>query len=221
MNSIARHLRKTILKKHIGCIKELTRYSNKINKDEYCPFAIAYIYWRARLQGFKRPEYVDNWGTAPFFKERCQEYGYPVYSYKIRNWLQELQQKQVVLPDSFSYSRNTYLWVTGHLIKELIIAEFYRCLEYGLHWSDNSKKNETIKSIYSLKYMPKLIIHKNGNEYYFFKEAKTELTEMNHKIENTPCINSNLKLNRKRKKLRPFYTQKEAYEGRQVLRSFS
>jgi hypothetical protein len=29
MNSIARHFRKTILKKHIGCIKELTRYSNK------------------------------------------------------------------------------------------------------------------------------------------------------------------------------------------------
>lgn len=190
-------------------------------KKEICPFAIAYVYWRARLQGFKRPEFVDNWGTAPFFKERCQDYGFPVYSYKIRNWLRELQEENVVMPNSISYSRNTYLWVIGHLIKELIIAEFYRCLEYGLYWRDNSKKKYTINSIYSLKYMSKLIIHKNGNQYYFFKEVKTELTEMNREIENTACINSNLKLSRKRKKLRSFYTRKEAYEGRQMIGSFS
>jgi hypothetical protein len=120
-----------------------------------------------------------------------------------------LQEENVVMPNSISYSRNTYLWVTGHLIKELITAEFYRCLEYGLNWRDNSKKKYTINSIYSLKYMPKLIIHKNGNQYYFFKKPKTELTEMIHEIENTSCINSNLKLNRERKNSDHFILEKK------------
>jgi hypothetical protein len=125
-----------------------------------------------------------------------------------------LQEENVVMPNNISYSRNTYLWVTGHLIKELIIAEFYRCLEYGLYWRDNSKKKYTINSIYSLKYMPKLIIHNDGNQYYFLKEAKIELTDLNNEIKNTACMNSNLKANRKRKKLKSIYGRKEAYEGR-------
>jgi hypothetical protein len=213
-NSIARHLRKTVLKKHICCIKELTRYKNTLLKEEFCPFAIAYVYWRIRLQGFKKYEYVDNWGITPFFKDSAQDYGYPVYSYKFEEWLRELQEENVVLPDNISSSRNTYLWVVNHLIKDLVIAEFYRCLDYGLNWRDNNKKNYTISSIYSLKYMPKLLIYKDANQYYFIKEAKIELNELKKEITKTTCINSNLKINRNRKKTRTEYGKEQAFETR-------
>ncbi|WP_312475616.1 UvrD-helicase domain-containing protein [Neobacillus sp.] len=213
-NSIARHFRKTVLKEHICCIKELTRYRRTLMEEEICPFAIAYVYWRLRLQGFKKYEYVDNWGTTPFFKESAQDYGYPVYSYKFKEWLRELQEENVVLTDNISSSRNTYMWVLNHLIKELVIAEFYRCLEYGLNWRDNHNKNYTINSIYSLKYMPKLLIYKDSNQYYCIKEAKIELNELKKEMTKITCINSNLKINRNRKTIRTEYDKEQVYKTR-------
>lgn len=68
------------------------------------------------------------------------DYGYPVYTYKLNKWLRELQEENAILPDNIASSRNTYLWVVNHLIKELVIAEFYRCLEYGLNRRDNHHK---------------------------------------------------------------------------------
>lgn len=64
--------------------------------------------------------------------------------------------------------------------------------------------------------MPKVIIHKDGNQYYFLKEAKAELSELYNEIKNISCINSNQKINRKRTKLRPNYGQKEAYKDRKM-----
>lgn len=202
-DSIARHFRKTILKKHIGCIKELTRYRETLEDEEICPFAIAYVYWRLRIQGFKKYEYVDNWGTTPIFKERDLDFGYPVYTYKFYDWLQELQ-RGLVIPEDMSFSRNTYLWLVIHLIKEMIIAEFYRCFEYGLNFRDNNK-NYTISSIYSLKYIPKFLIQREGNKYFCFREDKREFHELNKVIENTTCVNSTAKNGRKRKKFRSKY----------------
>ncbi|MFS0672583.1 hypothetical protein [Ornithinibacillus sp. 179-J 7C1 HS] len=76
--SIARHLRNTILKKHIGCIKNFTRYSDNLVLEDVCPYAIAYIIWRSRLQNFKSMDYVDNYGTTPFCREHYTRYGYPI-----------------------------------------------------------------------------------------------------------------------------------------------
>ena len=171
-NCKARHLRKTTLKKHIGCIKELTRYGPALENKELCPFAIAYVFWRLRLQFFKDSEDVDNLFACHFNKSNFREYGYPVLPYKFTEWLRILRLERVVLPESISGSRTVYMWVINHLIKELIIAEFYRCFEYGLNWLYEEKKKYTISSIYSFKYMPKFLIHRDGNNYFCVEKIK-------------------------------------------------
>ncbi|KPB06371.1 hypothetical protein [Bacillus sp. CHD6a] len=191
-NSISRHLRKTILKNHISCIKELTRYRHDINDENLCPIAIAYVYWRLRLQGFKSYEDVDNWGTAPIYRFRILDYGYPVSSLRFKNWLKELEGEGI-LPSSISLSRHTYLWIINNFIGEMIWAEFYRCLEYALNWN-NQENIYTIDSIFTFKYMSKLIIFKTEGNYYLIKGTKSELTDIKKKlilINEKKCVNNN------------------------------
>jgi hypothetical protein len=81
------------------------------------------------------------------------------------------------------------MWVINHWICELIYAEFYRSLEYGLNWKVNHTQHNDINSIYSFKYMPKLLISMYGNKYHFVKEEKKTLKELRIKIINTKCKN--------------------------------
>jgi len=118
-----------------------------------------------------------------------------------------LEDEGVLLFEGISSSRTTYLCVINHLIKELIIAEFYRCLEYGLNLRHNKNNNYTIDSIYSFKYLQKFLIQRERNKYYCFREDKRELHELCNVIENTTCINSTAKNCRKRKKFRSKYVR--------------
>lgn len=205
--SVARHLRKTILKKHICCIKEFTRYEKELKNEEICPFAVAYVFWRLRLQGFKSSSDVDNWGKAPFFKQNYRFYGYPIYTYKFQNWLDLLQYDINIFPKSISSSRNTYIWIVNHIATEMFMAEFFRCLEYGLNWRESTIENYSIDSIYSFKYMPKLIITKDGNCYYITKRQNTNLSKLVRILEGNSYRCSSRAELRQRMKTKPVYVK--------------
>lgn len=79
------------------------------------------------------------------------------------------------------------MWVVNHFISELIYAEFYRCLEYGLNWKIHHTQHNDINSIYSFKYMPLLLISMYGNKYHFVKEEKEAIKELRLKINKTKC----------------------------------
>jgi len=77
MNSIARNLRKTILSKHKKCIKSCSTNLLETSPDMICPFALAYVLWRKRLQSFRAINYVDNGGKTPFNGSHYSTYGFP------------------------------------------------------------------------------------------------------------------------------------------------
>ena len=204
-SSIARNLRNTTLKCHRGCIVELTRYREEIPNNELCPLAIAYTLWRARLQRFNSYKDVDNEGTQPFFRKYIYKYGFPVSQYNFSNYLSLLEYGEI-FPKNNSISRVSYSWITLHLVSELILAEFYRCLEYALHRKDPPEKKFSVNSIYSLKYFPLLIIRKENKAY---KKIKKDIPELFSLLENVKkncnCPQFTERERRKRKKARGIY----------------
>ncbi|WP_404450219.1 TniQ family protein [Sutcliffiella horikoshii] len=204
-SSIARNLRNTTLKSHRGCIVELTRYREEILDNELCPLAIAYSLWRARLQRFHSYKDVDNEGTQPFFRKYIYKYGFPVSQYNFSNYLSLLEYGEI-FPKNNSISSVSYSWITLHLVSELILAEFYRCLEYALHRKDPPEKNFSVNSIYSLKYFPLLIIRKENKAY---KKIKKDIPELFSLLENVKkncnCPQFTERERRKRKKARGIY----------------
>ncbi len=122
-NSIARHMRKTILRKHIPCIKQFTRSGGKLQKSEMCPYAISYTFWRLGLQEFEEIEYVDNFGIYPFSRKHYTAYGFPINNgfYFINEFINEYKKH-------YENKRAVFHWIINHFVSELIMAHFKRCL---------------------------------------------------------------------------------------------
>jgi hypothetical protein len=204
-SSIARKIRKTLLKSHRGCIVELTRHRKELSDHEVCPLAIAYTLWRARLQRFKGYKDVDNEGSPPFFRDYIDQYGFPVEQYNFSRYLSHLEHGDI-FPKSKSLTKISYSWITLHFVSELIFAEFYRSLEYAFNWRSHKGEKYTVNSIYSLKYFPLLIIRKEGREYKKIRKDTQELSTLLAKFKNDcNCPNFSERERRKRKKARGEY----------------
>jgi len=87
------------------------------------------------------------------------------------------------------------------------MAEFYRCLEYGLNWLNVHKDDYKISTIYSFKYMSKMLINKDTNKYICIKEEKQELKELLSSIEHITCINDTSNPRKKRKNNKTLYVK--------------
>lgn len=131
-NSIARHLRKGILKNHIPCIKQYTRYNGELSNEEKCPFAIAYSNWRQRLQDFRSIEDVDNFGRTPYFRKHYSTYQFPLWSGRrlINNILEKINSL-----DECDPNRAALKWVVLRFVAELVLADFKRNLMVAVNHS--------------------------------------------------------------------------------------
>ncbi len=171
-NSIARHLRKTILKNHIGCIKHFTRCAEKetlTNKD-VCPFAIAYTVWRTRLQRFNKVDYVDNYGMPPFGREYFN--GYPIYrGYGlISNLLGQVESEDK------AGRRALFHWKMNRFVGELILADFKRCVIAAKDFANNNGFDWGY--INSFEHLSKVIIEppvKPNNKYYLYLKISSSI----------------------------------------------
>jgi hypothetical protein len=62
VGALARHLRKTIFKKHKTCIKRFLKMEKKGTLEPICPYAYSYIFWRKFAQNYYKYCDVDNHG---------------------------------------------------------------------------------------------------------------------------------------------------------------
>lgn len=173
-SSIARKIRHTILKKHIGCIKELTRHREKLQDKNICPYAIAYCLWRARTQGFKGYKDVDNWARPPFGRVHFDELGYPVNNSKFYDWIRNLEIDNTVLPSSLPSNLFTYSWFIQHIVGEMALAEFYRCLEYAANWINKKNVKYSVDDVPIFKYMPFILIKNKEGKLSIYKKEKID-----------------------------------------------
>lgn len=211
--SIARKYRKTLLKEHIGCIKELTRKGEGINNDNLCPMAAAYCYWRKNSQGFRSYIDVDNWGTAPYRRFRVSENGYPVIHHNFSTWLYLMENEEIVLPSELTTSLISHNWCINHIVAELIVANFFRYIEYFKNKQLNGD-NYNIEDIPVFKYMPLLLLNKQKDALTIYKKEKSNKLNLLHNIH---CPNKNKRYKERFKNYRRKNPLLEAIEQIELL----
>jgi hypothetical protein len=184
-SSIARHYRKTILRNHIKCIKNITR-NDKLIIEENCPFAMAYVYWKKRYQGFKDMKFVDNGGLSPLFKSSLMDTGIPINHFydSIKNLYKNYRYEKY-LTDGFI---NYFTWHINRIIGEIIIGDFKTHLQAAKnHINKGTKLSHKVLNSY--KFMPKIIFKnysKEDHDYFIYIKPDNE-TDINEMIRDCNC----------------------------------
>ncbi|WP_188455564.1 hypothetical protein [Virgibacillus oceani] len=186
-NSIARQLRKTVLRKHIGCIKHFTRYHDDITKKELCPFAVAYVVWRMRLQHYRGMGEVDNFAKPPLSKLHITSYGYPVnHGYElISDFLNQLK-----LAEKYG-THAIYHWKMNRFVGEHILSDFKRCLVAAEGFIDGKDFNWNY--IDSFKHLTRAIIEPPtgpNKKYYLYVNSINTIEEFTKRLN---CPNDRVK----------------------------
>ncbi|MEH7126597.1 hypothetical protein V7127_25755, partial [Bacillus sp. JJ1773] len=191
-NSIARHLRNGILKKHIPCIKQYTRYNGELSDEEKCSFAIAYSHWRQRLQDFRSIEDVDNYGTTPFFRNHYSRYKFPLWNGKrlINNIIEDINQL-----DEFDSKRVALNWMVLRFVAELILADFKRNLIIAANHRVN---NDNDNYLQSFDFVAKVIVEPSttfSNKYKMYLDNQHSIDFFCNDL-NISCPNNSVKKRR-------------------------
>ncbi|MFS0921294.1 hypothetical protein [Brevibacillus sp. 179-C 1.1 NHS] len=123
ISSIARNLRKTVLMKHKTCIE---RYFLGDSAGPKCPYAFAYIHWRAFVQNFDSPRHVTVRYKRPNPGDhRFLQFPFALYSDFFADVV-EVWKSQV--EDFSNESRAALKWVLGRSIAHVSISFFWTWL---------------------------------------------------------------------------------------------
>ncbi|RSK49683.1 hypothetical protein [Bacillus canaveralius] len=183
-SSIARHFRKTILRNHIVCIKKYARNKEPIGVNDICPFAMAYVHWRQRRQGFKAIEYVDNGGTIPLYRYSVRQIGFPIGHYL--KFLISFYRQEYDIPNKYIHYFN---WHINRIVGEIIKSDFNNFLAASIDYLTKGK--EFAKALKNYNYMPHLIMKEftdENTDYFIYKRPERKLSELLLKCQ-CPAIN--------------------------------
>ena len=191
MNSIARNLRKNLLKKHIRCIKDYTMNAQQGLAKGYCPYAIAYVNWRRRLQRYRGDSAVDNWGTVPLSRERISYFGFPIVTGYY--FLRDLIYDHISTFETENHGYYSLRWIINRYVAEMVYSDFKRCLIEAESYMKIGKVNIDFLDGYS--YIPKLAlvqIEDSPIQYGFYKTGSVKMGETTKNL-NCPNLNRSKK----------------------------
>ncbi|WP_188455563.1 hypothetical protein [Virgibacillus oceani] len=128
--SIARHLKKTLLKNHITCIARLKR---KAPDKEMCPYAYAFVNWRKNLEGLNHYSDSENGLKYKRHSEPMLEFTLKQNNITLKDLIEDIK---VTFPKT---ARNHQLiWVINKIIPILILNHFYNWLAISKEFASNN-----------------------------------------------------------------------------------
>lgn len=143
-SAIARRLRKTILKKHIGCIK---RYKRNSLIQETCPYAFSYIHWKQHIQGYENHFQVDN----TYRPKRWFNYFIEFASKQDHKYLESIYQQLNLLIESTYKNKQVIIeMIMNRIMAFFVIEHFYSWLNITAYSNKNQfelNNNQTYSNI--------------------------------------------------------------------------
>ncbi|TPG68024.1 hypothetical protein EEL31_05290 [Brevibacillus laterosporus] len=127
ISSLARQLRKTILKQHKTCIN---RFYNDPTTMPKCPYAFAYLHWRSQIERYRDPHNVISISRP--MMEDPEEVKFPLHPYPPQT---EYFEKMYHLwsssgMDITTESRSSLKWVFGRALADFSLSIFNQYLRY-------------------------------------------------------------------------------------------
>ncbi|MGG3871115.1 hypothetical protein [Brevibacillus laterosporus] len=127
ISSVARHIRKKVLTQHRTC---LNRYYTDSETVPRCPFAFAYIHWRAHVEKYRNSQDVISISSPMIMKP--EEVKFPFQSHN--DFFEKLFSKwSLSVPEITDESRSYLKWVFGRSIADVSLSLFNQYIRYAMN----------------------------------------------------------------------------------------
>lgn len=174
IKSIARHLRKTLIRNHRHCIRKLVRRSN----EDVCPYAFAYVLWRQFVEGLKKYSLTDNNNLSRGRKKSYFESASKQDDYFISQLYDHLLTLQL---KGLKIGKNETIWILNRLHAHLVLNHFRNWLRHTDYYVNNNKI--PVQVPFSYEHLPFFVfelpsVETNGKiefHYWYPKVNDTEL----------------------------------------------